>query len=183
MMSKDRISFRNERTKELAVYCKRVDGAVYPELGQVEEVVGLVHGSATWFAAVPVLSSPVLALRAGGKHTFGRTPYHEAAYVGGGNTVRGFARQRYGGESSVYGNAELRIPIARLRILVPGNLGIFGLADTGRVYLDGESSETWHTGVGGGLWFAVLNAENTVSLSVATSDEGTAIYMVSGLAF
>ena len=46
--------------------------------------------------------------------------------------------------------------------------GVFGLADVGRVYLEGESSDVWHTGFGGGLWFAFLERANTMTLSLVS---------------
>jgi len=158
-----------------------LDGNVYPPIGAVESTFGEVHGEAAYYQ--PIASHPVLALRAGGKHLWGAYPWHEAAYVGGGSTVRGFASQRYAGEASLYGNAELRIPLARIYIFVPGSLGVFALGDVGRVFYDVESSSRWHSGAGGGLWFSFLNPDNTLSVAVAASDEATRVYIHAGLAF
>jgi hypothetical protein len=69
----------------------------------------------------------MLALRVGGKQVFGDYPYHEAAYIGGANTLRGFPKQRFAGDASAFGSAELRIPVTRVYILVPGQLGVFAL--------------------------------------------------------
>ena len=110
-------------------------------------------------------------------------PYFEAAYIGGSRNVRGYPSQRYAGDGSVYGNAELRIPLTRIYIFVPGTLGVFGLGDVGRVFVDGENSETWHSTFGGGVWASFLNTINTVSLSIADSEEGTRVYLMAGLAF
>jgi len=160
-----------------------VDGTVYPEVGQVEEVFGAVHGEASYYVSLPVLSSPIIALSGGGKKVLGTAPYHEAAYVGGSGTLRGYPKQRFGGDASLYGNAELRIPLGRVRIFIPGSLGIFALADAGRVYLEDESSDTWHSAAGGGVWFSFINPENMISVSIASGDEGTRLYIVSGLSF
>jgi hypothetical protein len=160
-----------------------VEGTVFPDTWDVVETFGEVHGDVAYYQPISILSTPTLAMRVGGKQVWGTYPYHEAAYVGGGRTVRGFAQQRFAGDASVYGNVELRIPVARVYIFVPGQLGVFGLADTGRVYLDGESSDKWHFGAGGGLWCSFLNAKNTASFSVANSEEGTRVYLIAGLAF
>jgi hypothetical protein len=48
--------------------------------------------------------------------------------------------------------------LTKFFLLLPGDLGVFGLADAGRVYLSGESSDTWHSAFGGGLWFRFLVA-------------------------
>lgn len=60
-------------------------------------------------------------------------------------------------------------------------MGFYGNVGAGRVYLDGDSPGGWHSGVGGGLWLALLNSPNAVSFGVATSSEGT--LMQGGVAF
>jgi Omp85 superfamily domain len=160
-----------------------VDGNVFPPIGAVETTFGEVHSEAALYQPISVLTTPILALRAGGQRVWGTYPYDEAAYVGGGATLRGFPQQRFAGDGSLYGSAELRIPIARVYVFVPGSLGVFALGDTGRVYLTGESSNQWHSAAGGGLWFALLDAANTVSVSIASSEEGTGVYIHAGLAF
>lgn len=67
--------------------------------------------------------------------------------------------------------------------LLPGEFGIFALADAGRVYLDGEDSDRWHAGFGGGIFFAVLSRSTVFSLSVARSDEHTSVLLGSGFWF
>ncbi|HXV14145.1 MAG TPA: BamA/TamA family outer membrane protein, partial [Candidatus Krumholzibacteria bacterium] len=160
-----------------------VDGTVFPAAADVASAFGEVHGEAAYYQPIGILSTPTLALRAGGKKVWRDYPYYEAAYIGGSRTVRGFPQQRFAGDASVFGNAELRIPLTRIYIFVPGSLGVFALADIGRVYLEGESSDTWHTSAGGGIWCSFLNTANTASLAVAASEEGTRVYVLAGLAF
>jgi hypothetical protein len=83
----------------------------------------------------------------------------------------------------VFGNAELRLHLFRTMLLLPTNVGIFGLADIGRVYVDGENSDEWHTGFGGGLSFGVFRAVNTLTVAVATSEERTGLYVRAGFLF
>lgn len=161
----------------------RADATVYPPLGAVASTFGTLQGEAAYYQPIPVASRPVFALRTGGRRVWGTYPWHEAAYIGGGATVRGLAQQRFAGDASLYGSAELRIPLARIYVLVPGSMGVFALADAGRVFLAGESSQHWHTGAGGGLWLSFLNPDNTISASVAASEEGTRVYIHAGLAF
>jgi hypothetical protein len=159
------------------------DGMVFPPVGAVESTFGEVHGEAAYHQPIPVASNPTLALRAGGKQVWGTYPWHEAAYIGGGATVRGFAQQRFAGDSSLYGSAELRVPLARIYLLVPGNLGVYAFGDVGRVFLDGESSSRWHAGAGGGFWLGLIYPGSAVSVSIASSEEGTRVYIHAGLAF
>ena len=156
-----------------------LDGTVFPEAWDVVSTFSEVHGEASYYQPI---GRPVLALRVGGK-VWREFPYFEAAYIGGSRSVRGFPTQRYAGDGSVYGNAELRIPLTRIYIFVPGTLGVFALGDIGRVYVDGEFSDAWHSSAGGGIWASFLNTANTFSFSVASSEEGTRIYLMAGFAY
>src|SRR5439155_1474408 len=122
--------------------------------------------------------SATLALRAGGAAVSGTVPFQELVYVGGGTTVRGYAEQRFAGRRAAYGNVELRLLAGRLPF---GDVGIFGLADVGRVWIPGESSDRWHAAAGGGLW--QHRRANTLSIAAAPSPERTAIYVRIGFMF
>jgi hypothetical protein len=159
-------------------------GSYYPALWDVDKSFGDVHGeAATYLSAARAPLQPTLALRAAGKRVFGLYPFHEAAFLGGGGSLRGFRAQRFAGDASLYGSAELRLFLTRFYLLFPGELGAFGLADGGRVYLENETSDRWHTSVGGGLWFAFLNRANTITVTVARSRERTALYVHGGFVF
>jgi hypothetical protein len=66
---------------------------------------------------------------------------------------------------------------------------VSGLADAGRVYLDGESPGGWHKGFGGGAWFSFIKPENTLTIAAtvdpdAEGDDGrTRIYVQLGFGF
>ncbi len=141
------------------------------------------HAEASSYLTARIPLHPTLAVRVAGKKVWGTYPFYEAAYIGGATTVRGFVEHRFAGDAAVYGNVELRLSIARFFVLVPGELGLFGLGDAGRVYLSGETSDRWHAGVGGGLWFSFLSRANTLSVAAAHSVEGTRAYVRAGLAF
>lgn len=125
-----------------------VEGEVVPALWDVEETFAIVQGHATAYLTPGSEFRPTLALRVGAQKTFGAYPYHEAAYLGGASTVRLGTEQRFAGDDSAYGSAELRLRLGRAVIVLPVDVGVFGLADAGRVWLDGEESDTWHTAFG-----------------------------------
>ncbi len=85
----------------------------------------------------------------------------------------------------MYGNAELRFRMSRLRIIFPGNIGLFALADVGRVFSDFDTPgvSTWHSAFGGGLWLSLLGDLNTMSVAIARSDERTGVYVRTGFHF
>ncbi|MCI0691420.1 BamA/TamA family outer membrane protein [candidate division KSB1 bacterium] len=122
-----------------------------------------------------------LALRAAGQRVWGRFPFYEAAYLGGSVSLRGFRLQRFAGDAAALGSAELRFFLARIFLLVPTDVGLFGLADAGRVWLDGKSEGGWHKDFGGGLWLAPLRRDFTFSIGAGVSNEQTAV--VAGLGF
>ena len=159
-------------------------GSVYPAVWDVDSTFGEVHGEAATYLTPNSTFGPTLALRAGAKKVWGAFPFFESAFIGGAATVRGLRTQRYAGDAAVYANAELRARLGRYFLILPGTFGVFALGDVGRVYLDGESSTKWHTGVGGGLWFAFLDPANTMSLAVARGDDDrTALYVRAGFAY
>jgi hypothetical protein len=165
-------------------------GAVFPKAWDVENTYGWVEGQAATFWSAGSQGRATLALRAGGKHMLGdRYPFHSAASIGGGgffsgfDTVRGLRPNRFIGDSAAYGSAELRLYVSRFFLALPGEWGLFGFGDTGRVWLEGESSDKWHSSWGGGIWLGLLARSNAVALSWAKSDERTAFYIRAGFSF
>jgi hypothetical protein len=162
----------------------RIQGGYYPSMLEVEDPFGEVHAVASTYLTAPSMPlEPTLSFRVGGKRVWGRYPYQEAAYIGDISTVRLGRDNRYGGDASLYAGSELRLFLTDFYFLAPGDLGVFGLADVGRVYLDGEESDVWHGAAGGGVWVSLLNRANTMSVSVARSEERTGVYLTLGFGF
>jgi hypothetical protein len=166
------------------------EGRFFPKFLDVQSTFGSVHSEAmAYLAARSIPMQPTLALRLGMKYIFGDYPFHEAAFIGGGGltgsdaTVRGFQAQRFAGDSCFYGNVELRLRLSEFYFLVPGEMGLFGLGDVGRVYLDGETSNKWHSALGGGLWFSFLERAFTLTVAFADSEERLSFYVRSGFFF
>ena len=139
------------------------------------------HVASTVSAKAPL--EPTLFVRLGGKKLWGPYPYFDAAFIGGNGTVRLGRENRYAGDASTYATAELRLVLGRVFLGVPGDVGVFGLADAGRVYLEGEDSRMWHGAAGGGVWVSVLDRTNMMSLAIAKSEERTALYFQAGFGF
>jgi outer membrane translocation and assembly module TamA len=127
--------------------------------------------------------NPTLALRAQGKKLWGTYPFAESAFLGGASSLRGLHEQRYAGDASLLGSAELRVDLKRVLFILPTDVGLFAFGDAGRVFLDGESSSSWTTGWGGGIWLAPLRRSSTVQVSLARAERRTAIYFGVGFAF
>jgi hypothetical protein len=160
-----------------------VGGSIHPEVWDVEETFGDAYGEVRTWLTPSGSFKPTLALRAGGRKIWGAFPYFESAFIGGPETVRLGRENRFAGDASVYAGSELRIPVARMTFFVPSDFGIVGLADVGRVFLDGESSDAWHGAVGGGLWLGFLSRANAISVVVAKSEERSRLYVQAGFGF
>jgi hypothetical protein len=159
-----------------------LNGSVYPAAWDVESTYENVEAVATAYLTFPVLTNPVLALRAGGQKLFGDFPWFDAAFIGGSGSLRTEQRQRYAGDASAYGSAELRLPIAKFPFILPLDVGVLGFADMARVYLDGESPGGWHRGMGGGLWIGVVNPGTNVTI-LATDNPDRRVLVNLGFAF
>jgi hypothetical protein len=156
-----------------------------PAVWDVERAFGDVHAEAATYLSARGTLAPTLALRAGGKRLVGggALPFHEAAFVGGAATLRGWGEQRFAGRGAAYGNAELRLRLGRPFLIVPTDVGVFGLTDVGRVFDPADRSDAWHTGAGGGVWIAPLRRSNTLSFAVVRGGEKTGVYFRSGFLF
>jgi outer membrane protein assembly factor BamA len=156
--------------------------AYYPGLLDLASPVVEAHGEFATYVS-PGGGNPTLATRVGGKHVWGTFPYYEAALLGGAENVRGLRVQRFAGRSSVYGSAEVRATIGRFFFLFPGEFGVFGFGDLGRVLQDDLPSDKWHKSYGGGIWIAPVTRATTLQVSVAKSGRRKALYFGLGFAF
>ena len=159
------------------------EGRYYPQLWDATSAFGSAEGRAETYLSAPTLFAPTLALRAAGKKVWGTAPYFESAFLGGPASLLGYYEQRYAGDASLSGSAELRLTLLHSQGLFPALWGIFGNADAGRVYVDGQSPGGWHMGVGGGVWVGLLDRANTLSIGITKGDEHTMVYAGMGFPF
>ena len=172
----------------------RVSAAGFPGVWDVESPFGNVDVEARTYLTANAPLSPTLALRAGGKKVWGTYPFHESAFLGGpgraglgqvDGPLRGFHKNRFAGDASLYANVELRLALGGIRVLVPGEFGLFGAADVGRVYFAGDPADAddWHNGTGGGFWLSFLERRTTVSVAVMKGRDMTGVYFRAGYMF
>ncbi|HJS48515.1 MAG TPA: BamA/TamA family outer membrane protein, partial [Gemmatimonadales bacterium] len=110
------------------------------------------------------------APRLGARHAWGRFPLHEAAFIGGHERVRGLEPNRYAGEAAAWVNTDTRVRTGTVPFLVDWDFGVVGIADLGRVWLGGESSDRWHLGAGGGFWMMLPERGLAATLTAVASE-------------
>lgn len=172
--------FRSEQKPQQSGVRLKGHAFFYPEAWDATEAFGGVEGSLRGYLAG---KRATLAARVGGRRVWGEYPWHEAAFIGGKSSVRGYRKNRFGGDASLYGNVELRLWLFRGKLIAPGRWGLFGFGDAGRVYVEGEESDTWHTAGGGGVFFQMLTLGSIVHAAAAWGDEDYRIYVDYGFAF
>jgi hypothetical protein len=159
-------------------------GRYFPAVADVQEPFGVVHGEiAGYLGTKKIPGSPVLAARAGGAKGFGDLPFFEAPMLGGKPSLRGFSRERFNGDGSIYGSAELRFNFGHFKAVVPGEIGVYGLGDIGRIYRGGETSTLWHKSYGAGLWFSFYDRATTLNLTWGHSVDGNKFFLAAGFHF
>ncbi len=172
----------------------------YPRLFDNQSSFTKMRAEAKLLAGATVLTDVLLTLRVAGEKNWGRYPYFEAAFIGGaasspaldltgatsGNLLRGYDLNRFAGDAALVANADLRVALGSYVAILPFRYGLLGLLDTGRVWLAGETSKTWHMGAGGGLWLMLravgptFEYVSTFSAVMVRSDERTTFYLASG---
>ena len=119
--------------------------------------------ASTFALYVPLVSKFSLAIRTGGATVTGTPEFYQLNTLGGGQSLRGFRRERFYGKTAFYNNNELRWITNTKNYFFNGQIGLIAFLDNGRVWQPGEASTQWHHGYGGGL---ILVPFNKVSVSV-----------------
>ncbi len=184
-------------------FAVHVTGRHTPSIFSNPAAFSKVRGEVSAIYGTRILTNVLLSAHVSGERNWGRYPFFEAAFLGGtasrstldltgastGNLLRGYDLNRFAGDAAVAANTELNVELGKYSALLPLRYGVFGLCDVGRVFLAGESSSTWHTGVGGGLWIGLFarspyfQLAGSLKAALVRSDEGTSFYLFSGFGF
>lgn len=97
----------------------------------------------------------VLSDRVGGGVSIGNPAFYQSMFLGGQGNLLGYLQNRFAGQHMVYNNLQARIKLFNVAsYILPGQLGLAGFYDAGRVWIKEEDSSKWHQGTGGGLYFS-----------------------------
>ena len=161
-----------------------VESSVFPGVLSPTEGFGIAEATLSAFqSADEAPFRPLIGVRVGGATGWGTLPYHDAPSIGGNRSVLAHREGRFRGENAVFANGILSLELTDFFFLLPGRIGVHGVAESGRVWVDGESSTTWHSGVGGGVWLSFLNDHTMISGTIMNSSERTGFFFGLGWPF
>ncbi len=128
-----------------------------------------------------------LAVRGGYASNSGEYEFFQANYLGRNRNLRGFRGNRFGGDQAMYGNFEARLKLFNIRsVVLPGEFGVNGFYDIGRVWYDGDPEtdefNEWHQGWGFGVFYFTYDLM-TISASISQSEEQSFFEMGLGFFF
>ncbi|OQP46124.1 hypothetical protein A4H97_31620 [Niastella yeongjuensis] len=155
----------------------------YGGLNNVSKSYVMITPEIGFFKNLSKRSTIVIAERLGGAVTFGKSTFYQSAFLGGHENLLGFRQYRFAGEQMLYNNLEFRIKLANFAsYILPGQFGMTGFYDVGRVWVKNESSNVWHQGVGGGFYFAPAQMA-VFQVLAGYSNEGWYPYIRMGFRF
>ncbi|MEM6396399.1 MAG: hypothetical protein AAF741_08635 [Bacteroidota bacterium] len=124
-----------------------------------------------------------VATRIGVEHIDGEFDFFQAPELGGRTNFRAVRSERFLGQTVFYQNVDIRLQTFLFgRNTIPTVGGFILGFDHGRVWFDGEDSDTWHVGYGGGVWFAPLGA-TILHITYFASDVGNRVSFAAGFPF
>ena len=152
-------------------------------LGSNAAAYSQLTAEAALYKSINLKGTLVLGDRIGGGITLGKAAFYQSLFLGGQDNLLGYRKYRFAGTDMLYNNLELRIKLANFNgYILPGQFGIQGFYDVGRVWQAGESSQKWHQGLGGGLYFAPAEMV-LVNFIMGHSGEGWYPYIGFGFRF
>jgi outer membrane protein assembly factor BamA len=133
----------------------RAEGSVFKGLNGPAGNYARLESDLSLYWSFRLPARVTLATRFGGSINAGDYEFFQAGTLGGLTNLRGYRRSRFTGKSTLYNNTELRLRLFSIRTyLFPAYFGVLGFHDVGRVWAEGEDSDTWHNSAGGGIWLA-----------------------------
>jgi hypothetical protein len=163
---------RNNNVLPFKGYYFEVTLTGYKGLNDYSKAFAQIKPEFTYYQPLDAKGNIVLSDRVGGGISFGKPAFYQSMFLGGQGNLLGYLQNRFAGQNMFFNNLQGRVKIADIAsYILPGQLGITGFYDTGRVWVSGEHSDKWHTGAGGGLYFAPASL-TVLQLLAGHSEEG-----------
>ena len=127
----------------------------YKGLGSYSNSIAQLNASFSVYRALDQKNRIVLTDRIGGGVTLGQQAFYQSQFLGGQGNLLGYREFRFGGQHVAFNNLEMRFKLADfISYVIPGEFGLIGFHDVGRVWQENEHSNVWHQGYGAGVYFA-----------------------------
>jgi hypothetical protein len=137
---------------------------------------------AQWHFALPETAA-VIVSRLTAETFNGSPPWFEAPAIGGSHSLRGYERERFRGDASAIAGIEFRIPAWTIPFIWKQETGFILFAETGRVFVRGETSRRWHSSIGAGGWVRAVGSPYLASGTIARSPEDWRLSATLGFSF
>jgi len=155
----------------------------YKGMGDFARDFGRFEPVAGFDQSLNAAGTIVVSDRVGGIVSIGNPAFYQLAFLGGQGNLLGFRQYRFAGRNAFYNNFEARTKLADVSSYIfPGELGLVGFFDLGRVWSDNDASDTWHHGEGGGIYYAPARLA-VIRLIAGHSTEGWFPYISLGVRF
>jgi hypothetical protein len=126
----------------------------------------------TYFQKVDSAGVLVFSDRIGGGISIGNPAFYQSMFLGGQGNLLGYLQNRFAGRNMIFNNLQFRLRLANIAgYILPGQLGLTGFYDTGRVWISDDHSDKWHQGTGGGIYFAPASL-TVIQVLAGHSNEG-----------
>ncbi|OOQ59982.1 hypothetical protein BC343_27695 [Mucilaginibacter pedocola] len=127
----------------------------YNGLNGYSRAYGQIRSEFTFYKKLTKHGALVISDRIGGGVTVGDPAFYQGMFLGGQGNLLGYLQNRFAGKHMLYNNLQARLKLANIRgYILPGQLGLSGFYDAGRVWADGNNEGGIHQGVGGGAYFS-----------------------------
>lgn len=131
-----------------------INATAYEGLNSSSRAFAQLRPEITYFIKADTGARLVFSDRIGGGVGIGNPAYYQSMFLGGQGNLLGYLQNRFAGQQMAFNNFQARLRLAKIPgYVLPGELGLSGFYDIGRVWISGEHSDTWHQGTGGGLYF------------------------------
>ncbi|MGB5287317.1 MAG: hypothetical protein WBN42_02425, partial [Ignavibacteriaceae bacterium] len=154
-------------------YFLKLAGSVFPAVDNIPETFYRSEFDVRGYFTPGFISFATFGFRAGGSKVWGKYPFFAGATIGGQDNLRGYNDKRFSGDAALFGQAELRLFIAEIKLILKSKFGLNIFAETGRVFTENDNSDKWHPSFGFGVWFSYFDSEIIPSAYTAFSAERT----------
>ncbi|MDX5346322.1 MAG: hypothetical protein LPK19_03665, partial [Hymenobacteraceae bacterium] len=152
----------------------------YTRLNEDKDNFGLTEGFVEYAGTARIGIPVTLLVKGGGGKNYGDDlPFYKYTSLGLQNNLRGYVRNRFTGDASLFLNTELRLHLGQVKSqFLPFYYGLIGFYDKGRVWYKGNSPTGWHDGYGGGFYLSPVSEKYTLSALLQHSEEENILIQV-----